>query len=164
MKRIAMRRACGWAALLAAMLAVPGCSVEWQNLQPARQMAQQKAPPGQVYTGWRIFQERCAGCHGADAGGMGNAPDLRVRLRELGPRSFASLVLNRYDWSLPGMPQAGEFASREAWVDAVAERRTGTVTMPAWQNEPGVSAHVMDLYAYLSARAEGTQGPGRPAP
>jgi hypothetical protein len=25
-----------------------------------------------------------------------------------------------------------------------------------------VSAHIVDLYAYLSARAEGTQGPGRP--
>ena len=39
---------------------------------------------------------------------------------------------------------------------------TGTLTMPAWQGEPVVTAHVMDLYAYLSARADGRQGPGRP--
>ncbi|MDD3936131.1 hypothetical protein [Rhodoferax sp.] len=30
--------------------------------------------------------------------------------------------------------------------------------------EPRVNAHIMDLYAYLWARAEGTQGPQRPAP
>jgi hypothetical protein len=34
--------------------------------------------------------------------------------------------------------------------------------MPAWDGNPMVSAHIVDLYAYLSARAEGTQGPGRP--
>jgi hypothetical protein len=27
---------------------------------------------------------------------------------------------------------------------------------------PPVNAHIVDLYAYLSARARGTQGPGRP--
>lgn len=142
-----------------------GCSVEWQNLQPAREMArQQSAQAGNLYAGWRLFQDRCAGCHGTDAGGQGNAPDLRARLRNLGPRSFASLVLNRYDWGLPGTPPASDTPARETWVDAVVQRQAGTVTMPAWRGEPGVSAHVMDLYAYLAARSEGTQGPGRPAP
>lgn len=28
--------------------------------------------------------------------------------------------------------------------------------------EPSVGAHILDLYAYLSARVHGTQGPGRP--
>jgi hypothetical protein len=32
----------------------------------------------------------------------------------------------------------------------------------AWQDEPPVNAHVLDLYAYLSARADGVAGPGRP--
>ena len=36
--------------------------------------------------------------------------------------------------------------------------------MPAWQGEPRVSAHIADLYAYLSARAEGIQAAGKPAP
>ena len=31
--------------------------------------------------------------------------------------------------------------------------------MPAWQGEPQVTAHVMDLHAYLSARADGTLTP-----
>jgi hypothetical protein len=34
--------------------------------------------------------------------------------------------------------------------------------MPAWQGEPVVNAHVMDLYAYLSARSEGRLAAGRP--
>lgn len=152
-------------AVLAAAWAASACSVEWQNLQPARELArQQSAQAGNLYAGWRLFQDRCAGCHGVDAGGQGNAPDLRVRLRSLGSRSFASLVLNRYDWGLPGTPSTSDAPARDAWVDAVVQRQTGTVTMPAWRGEPGVSAHVMDLYAYLAARSEGTQGPDKPAP
>jgi hypothetical protein len=46
----------------------------------------------------------------------------------------------------------------------VLQGRQGAVTMPAWQGEPSVNAHVLDLYAYLSARAEGRLGTGRPAP
>jgi hypothetical protein len=34
--------------------------------------------------------------------------------------------------------------------------------MPAWQGEPIVIVHIVDLYAYLSARAQGAQGSGRP--
>ena len=44
------------------------------------------------------------------------------------------------------------------------QRQQGALSMPAWQGEPRVNAHIMDLYAYLSARAEGRQGPGRPTP
>jgi hypothetical protein len=41
-------------------------------------------------------------------------------------------------------------------------RKDGAVAMPQWQGEPRVNAHIADLYAYLSARSNGTQGPGRP--
>ena len=51
---------------------------------------------------------------------------------------------------------------REALVDDIVERRRGTLAMPAWQGEPVVDAHVMDLYAYLSARSEGRLPAGRP--
>lgn len=37
-------------------------------------------------------------------------------------------------------------------------------TMPAWDGKPIVTTHIVDLHAYLSARAQGTQGPGRPLP
>jgi len=46
----------------------------------------------------------------------------------------------------------------------VLQRREGQLVMPAWESEPRVNAHIMDLYAYLSARALGSQGPGRPTP
>jgi hypothetical protein len=79
----------------------------------------------------------------------------------MGPRRFVGLVLTRYDWSLP-VPADG--TARERQVDDILQRKDGVLAMPAWQGEPRVTAHIADLYAYLSARAEGTQGPGRPAP
>jgi hypothetical protein len=36
--------------------------------------------------------------------------------------------------------------------------------MPAWDGDPNVKPHVMDLYAYLRARADGVLGEGRPEP
>jgi hypothetical protein len=34
--------------------------------------------------------------------------------------------------------------------------------MPAWGGHADVPPHVLDLYAYLSARAAGNLGPGEP--
>jgi hypothetical protein len=36
--------------------------------------------------------------------------------------------------------------------------------MPAWGGDAAVPPHVLDLYAYLSARAAGDLGPGEPKP
>lgn len=153
----------GLAALALALLGLSGCavrSVELQNLEPAREHARAAQPPGSVATGWRVYQQRCADCHGPSAGGANGAPDLTERLRDIGPHRFVDLVLRRYDWGLaPG--SAG--TPRETLVDEIVARRQGALRMPEWQGEPVVSAHVMDLWAYLSARAQGTQGPGRPA-
>ena len=102
-------------ALAVALLA--GCNVELQNRQPAQELAQLARPPGSVYTGWRVFQDRCAGCHGLDATGTaGGGPDLLPRVRTIGPRQFVNLVLTRYDWQLT-RPPAG------ALVDEVMQRR-----------------------------------------
>jgi hypothetical protein len=138
--------------------------VEVQNRQPAEELAQRAAAPGSVYTGWRVFQDRCAGCHGPTATGTAGGPDLLPRVREMNSRRFVNLVLSRYDWSLPAAQAASQGAAREALIDAIVQRKEGMLTMPAWQGEPRVSAHIVDLHAYLSARAEGTQGPDRPAP
>lgn len=154
-------RRIGFGATWAAVLALAGCAVEVQNTQPARELAQAAQPPGSVYTGWRVFQDKCAACHGADAAGTSKAPDLTARVGAMGPRRFVGLVLTRYDWGLA--PAAGE-AANAAQVESVLQRREGAVQMPAWQGEPRVNAHIADLYAYLSARAEGRQGPGRPTP
>ena len=157
------RTALGLATLVAATL-LAGCAVEIENRQARQALERQAAPPGSVYTGWRVFQDRCARCHGADATGSANAPDLVIRARTMGPRGFVDAVLKRYDWRLPAAPAGSDEATRAALVDRIVQRDAGALTMPAWEGEPMVNAHIADLYAYLSARAEGTQGPGRPRP
>ena len=82
----------------------------------------------------------------------------------MGSRRFVSLVLNRYDWPLPASQARSEGAAREALITDIEQRRQGGMSMPAWQGEPTVHAHIVDLHAWLSARAQGTQGPGRPNP
>lgn len=121
-------------------------------------------PPGSVYIGWRVFQDKCAGCHGPAATGTAGAPDLLPIVRTMGARQFVGLVLSRYDWGLPVAPAADERAVREAQVDTVLNRAEAPLVMPAWGTEPRVNAHIADLYAFLSARAQGTQGPDRPSP
>ena len=147
----------------AALLLVSACAVEVQNVQAAREIERAKAPPGSVMLGWRVFQDKCARCHDDSATGPGG-DQLLERVRVLGPRRFVDLVLRRYEWTLPAAQASAEGAAREALLEAMLQRQAGAVTMPAWQGEPRVEAHIVDLYAYLSARAEGTQGSGRPAP
>lgn len=144
-------------------LLLASCAVEWENPKPARQLAREEQPPGSTYLGWRVYQDRCAACHGVDAQGTANAPNLLRRLQTLGPREFVSLVLYRYDSSLQGEPAATR-STREAQVETLMERRDQPLVMPAWREEPRVNAHVLDLYAYLSGRAEGKIGTGKPAP
>lgn len=161
------RRGLLYGPAFASALLLAGCAVEtveWQNKQAAQEVRRLAAPPGSVYVGWRVFQDRCAGCHGALATGTAGAPDLLPRVREMGSRRFVSLVLQRYDWNLPVAQARGEGVAREALIEEIVQRKEKyMLTMPAWEGEPVVSAHIVDLYAYLSARAEGTQGPGRPA-
>lgn len=148
--------------LMLAMLA--GCAVEIENTKAARELEQRSRPPGSVYAGWRVFQDKCAVCHGSAATGSAQAPDLLARVRGMGPRQFVDLVLLRYEWTVPPTQAARSSPEREALIDDIVQRKKGAITMPAWQGEPRVNAHIVDLYAWLSARAEGTQGPGRPAP
>lgn len=142
-----------------ALLALGGCAVEVQNREPAREVAKLSEPPGSVYGGWRVYEDKCARCHGTSAvSPLGNAPNLLGRVQTLGPKRFVTLVLQRYDWNVP-VPKTG---SMDELVEQVMQRKTAVLTMPAWQGEPSVQAHIMDLYAYLSARADGRQGPGMP--
>lgn len=153
------------AAAFAAALLLAGCaSVQVQNRQPAQELAQQARPPGSVYTGWRVFQDKCAACHGPAALGTSRGPDLLPRVREMGSRKFVGLVLQRYDWTRPASQPRDDSAALDALVERILQRQEGALVMPAWEGEPRVTAHIADLYAYLSARAEGTQGSGRPAP
>lgn len=142
---------------LAPLVWLAGCA----NTQATNRPQVDAAPAGSVYLGWRVFEDRCARCHGDGASGKPGAPDLLASVRTLSPHEFADLVLLRYAWPARSSTDPTG-ADRAAYVDDVVRRRSGGVTMPAWQGEPRVTAHVMDIHAYLSARAEGTQGPGRP--
>jgi len=159
------RRSLLYGSAFASALLLAGCAVEVQNRQAAQEVARLSKPPGSVYIGWRVFQDKCAGCHGPAATGTAGGPDLLPRVREMGSRQFVSLVLKRYDWNLPAAQASSEGAAREALIEDILQRKEDyMLTMPAWEGEPRVSAHIVDLYAYLSARAQDTQGPGRPAP
>ncbi len=153
----------GGGLVLAAVL-LAGCAVDWQNRHASQEVAQLSAPPGSVYLGWRVFQDKCASCHGSTATGTSNSPDLLSRVRDLGSRGFVSRVLQRYDLTQPATQPGSGQASGEAQVEVVMQRKDAPLSMPAWQSEPRVNAHILDLYAYLSARADGRQGPERPAP
>ncbi|TXT41031.1 MAG: hypothetical protein FD135_682 [Comamonadaceae bacterium] len=150
-------------ALITSAMLLSGCAVEVENTQAAQELAQRAKPPGSVYAGWRVFQDKCASCHGAAATGTVGAPDLLPKVRDMNPRQFVNLVLTRYDWGQALAQASRDQLTREALVDNMLQRKGYMLTMPAWQGEPGVNAHILDLYAYLSARADGTQGPGRPA-
>jgi mono/diheme cytochrome c family protein len=139
-----------------------GCALTFGNAEPARELKRESAPSGSVYVGWRVYEDRCARCHGADASGSAHAPDLLASLREMGARRFVDLVLLRYDWAAAPPDAARDEAGRTALVEDMLAGKETALAMPAWQDEPAVSAHILDLYAYLAARADGVQGPGRP--
>ena len=64
------QRCPAWVAGCAVALVLAGCTVELLNTQPAREVAELAQPPGSVYAGWRVFQDRCAQCHGPQGEGV----------------------------------------------------------------------------------------------
>lgn len=156
--------ASGLIAALGAALVLAGCAVELENRQPAQELAQEAQSAGSVYTGWRVFQDRCAACHGPDALGTAKAPDLLPKVRDMGERRFVGLVLKRYDWNLAPDKARQSGPAMDKLVEQIMQRQGPVVVMPAWQGEPRVTAHITDLFAYLSARSQGRQGLGRPVP
>lgn len=160
-----IRRLGGAGAVVLALGALAaGCAVELENVKPAREMARRALPAGDVYIGWRVYQQKCASCHGPTATGTGSAPDLLATLREMGSRQFVGVVLRRYDTLLGAAESSPAGTAHDVLVEKVLQGREEALTMPAWQGDPTVSAHIIDLYAYLSGRADGTVGTGRPAP
>ena len=145
-----------WTLSMAMSVLLSACTApRITNTEPARQLAREAQPaPGALYAGWRIYQQRCAQCHGQTAEGLGGAgPNLLLRVGEMGPQRFVEQVLRRYPEGLPaGVP-----------VAEVLARRQGQLTMPSWQGDPVVEAHLMDLYTYLAGRADGRIGPGAPS-
>jgi mono/diheme cytochrome c family protein len=119
-----------------------------------------------TYTGWRLFHSSCHGCHGVGGVGSDMAPDLTQRIKEYTPRGFAAKVLTSYRiMAMPGLSGDDPAVERERMLEEVLKRERssrGQVVMPAWESDSAVPPHVLDLYAYLSARADGELGPGKP--
>ena len=158
-----------WAVLLAALITPP--LTAQPNAEPVPgdyRIVDGKVDAG-TYAGWRLFHTTCYGCHGVDAVGTDVAPNLVERVKTLTPRAFATKVLTSYRIVLPANDAKTEdrTAMREAMVEEVMRRERGArgqIVMPAWEADPKVNPHVLDLFAYLSARADGKLGPGEPKP
>lgn len=120
-----------------------------------------------TYAGWKLFHTHCDGCHGVGGVGTGVAPNLLERIGNYTPRGFATKVLTSYrivPMAPDGAPPDTD-AERDALLEQVMKReRTdrGQPLMPAWDTDAEVAPHVLDLYAYLNARAAGVLGPGKP--
>ena len=169
----ALRRMPWWAALLGVLVTLPLAAQP--NTEPVPgdyRVVQGKVDRG-TYTGWRLFHTTCYGCHGVDAMGTDLAPNLVERVKTLTPRTFATKVLTSYRIVLPANDTNAEdrAAVREAMIEEVMRRErrerrergaSGQIVMPAWEADPKVNPHVLDLFAYLSARADGKLGPGEP--
>jgi len=120
-----------------------------------------------TYTGWRLFHTTCYGCHGMGAVGTDIAPNLVERIKGLTLRAFATKVLTSYRITMPASEGSSDnrTATREAMIEEVMRQERGArgqILMPAWESDTKVSPHVLDLFAYLTARADGKIGPGKP--
>jgi hypothetical protein len=139
-----------------------GCTMEFMNAKPAREL---KSPPplaGNLYAGWRVFQSKCASCHGTAATGGNRAPDLLPIVREMSARHFAELVLKRYDLGNGLGKESSNQSTIDTRIDDIVRLKEPPIEMPAWQGEPAVNAHILDLYSYLTARGDGRLGIERP--
>ncbi len=121
-----------------------------------------------TFTGWRIFHSSCQACHGVGALGSDLAPNLTERIKTYTPRGFATKVLTSYRivTMAPDGSAEDRAAERAALVEQLLKRERserGQVVMPAWDSDHDVPPHVLDLYAYLSARADGAIRAGKPA-
>lgn len=143
-----MRRSTLWmkAASAAAFLlfAVPAVMAQSAASAPAGAMPSAAA-------GRELFTAHCVRCHGAEARGTANGPDLRPRLQGMSEDAFGNAVLRRYRWSLPAADAAGESGAREALLRGLLEPRQDAAAMPAWESQPVVAQGIRSLYRYLSA-------------
>jgi hypothetical protein len=77
-------------------------------------------------------------------------------------RQFAELVLKRYDLGNGLGKESSNQSTIDTRIDDILRLKEPPIEMPAWQGEPAVNAHILDLYTYLTARADGRLATGRP--
>lgn len=121
---------------------------------------------GSVYLGWDIFHNTCHSCHGVDATGTEIAPNLVEKVAGMTAREFTTKVLTRYRIIAPSARITGDKMALKEAILAEVEKyergQMGMLVMPAWQNNPTIRPHILDLYAYLRARSDGVLPMGRP--
>lgn len=141
--------------LLLASVVLVGCTLDFLNAKPANEIKPPLPPKVDLYAGWRVFQDKCSRCHGVMGTGSDNAPDLLPIVREMNARQFTELVLKRYKLGGNVPPGSKNMTTLDEQIEEIIRRKERPIEMPAWQEEPSVNAHILDLYAYLFARTEG---------
>jgi hypothetical protein len=118
----------------------------------------------QTFLGWRVFHSTCYICHGVDATGTAVAPDLTERVKTMTAQDFTIAVLYRYPIIIGFEAGPGDDLGmlRERFLADIEKHELGELQMPTWDRDPNVKPHLLDLYAYLRARADGALEPGRP--
>lgn len=139
--RFAMALMCG---ALAFWCAAPGVLAQTQASGPSS-----SAPTAAA--GRELFAAHCVRCHGVDAVGTAEGPDLWPRVKVMSEDAFGNAVLRRYRWSVPAGQAGGESAARDALLNGVLRPRDDTAAMPAWQSQPEVAQGIRSLYRYLSS-------------
>ena len=163
----AVRRAV-WAAALGCALSAPLAAAPSDALpMPGDYRVVNGRVDAGTYAGWRAFHSTCYACHGTGGGGSAVAPDLVARIGGMTPRAFAAKVLASYRIVSPADgPAADQGAGTpDTMLEQIMRRERGTggrLIMPAWEGDARVDPHVLDLSAYLSARADGKIGSGEP--
>lgn len=124
-------------ALACLALALPGAS------------AQDAAPF--IEAGRAVFAAHCAVCHGSDARGTINGPDLLALIGGMSEESFVGAVLGRYRWNLPVADAAGESSAQDALIRGVLARRVGNTEPSAGEAQDVIADGMKSLYRYLKA-------------
>ncbi len=116
-----------------------------------------------TYVGWRIFHSSCVTCHGTGGTGTDRGPNILPKVKTMDLGQFAEVVLRRYGSTLTTGAAATDPAARDALAQDIGSgKNRGEIPMAAWEDAPDIKPGIVDLYAYLRARADGAIGAQRP--